>query len=244
MSRAIRQHLRSNVVGYIALFCFAMGGTAYATHPGGANTISTGDIQDGQVQNADLGPSAVTTDRVANSTLTGSDVATSGLLGSDIATDTLGSTDIGVNAVGTSELAQVPGARARSTAAQTIANNGAAIANLDTEDFDTGGLYTAPNDSITISVPGTYMLSGEVGFAADPQGHRSAQIQVDGTAVAVNQTGATSPAITRVPVSTIVRLLAGDVVTLRATHSAGNSLATASYFGVGHAYLAAQWLSD
>ena len=85
MSRAIRQHLRSNVVGYIALFCFAMGGTAYATHPGGANTISTGDIQDGQVQNADLGPSAVTTDRVANSTLTGSDVATSGLLGSDIA---------------------------------------------------------------------------------------------------------------------------------------------------------------
>ncbi len=55
MSRAIRQHLRSNVVGYIALFCFAMGGTAYATHPGGANTAASAPAtsRTGQVQNAD-----------------------------------------------------------------------------------------------------------------------------------------------------------------------------------------------
>ncbi len=37
----------------------ALGGSAYATHPGGANTINSGDIIDGQVQNADLGSNAV-----------------------------------------------------------------------------------------------------------------------------------------------------------------------------------------
>ncbi|MEK6326266.1 MAG: hypothetical protein AABM66_01920 [Actinomycetota bacterium] len=121
MSRAIRQHLRSNVVGYIALLCFAMGGTAYATHPGGANTISTADIIDGQVQNADLGPSAVTGPKVSPGTLDGSDVVTGGLLGSDIATDTLGSVDIGANAVGTSEHStSIPAARVTRTTGQVV----------------------------------------------------------------------------------------------------------------------------
>jgi hypothetical protein len=41
------------------LIFIALGGTAYASHPGGANTISSGDIIDGQVQNADLGSNAV-----------------------------------------------------------------------------------------------------------------------------------------------------------------------------------------
>ena len=59
MSKRIREHLRSNVVGYVAIFLFAVGGTAYATHPGGANTISTGDIINGEVKSADVGDGEV-----------------------------------------------------------------------------------------------------------------------------------------------------------------------------------------
>jgi hypothetical protein len=54
----IREHLRSNVVGYVALFCFAMVGTAGALP--GRNTVTSGDIQAGAVQSGDLERGAVT----------------------------------------------------------------------------------------------------------------------------------------------------------------------------------------
>lgn len=38
----IREHIRHNVVGYIALFCFAVGGTAVALP--GNNKVDSGDI--------------------------------------------------------------------------------------------------------------------------------------------------------------------------------------------------------
>jgi trimeric autotransporter adhesin len=60
----VRDHIRSNVVGYVVLF-FALSGTAYATHPGGANTISSGDMIDGQVRSLDLGDGEVKNDELA-----------------------------------------------------------------------------------------------------------------------------------------------------------------------------------
>ena len=242
MGARIRGHIRANVVGYIALF-FALSGTAYATH----ESILSIDIVDGEVKNVDLGADAVTGDKVSPSTLTGSDVATSSLGGSDIAFDTLSHLDIGANAVGTSELGQLPVARAFATSAQSVATTSAPTLNLTTENFDTGGLYTAPNDHITINVPGTYLLSGDVGFNPDPDGVRGARIQVDGSTVAVNQAaGSTGSSVTRTPVSTIARLSGGDQVTLQILHSAGNSLSTAAYGGtaLSHGYLAVQYLSD
>jgi hypothetical protein len=116
---------------------------------------------------------------------------------------------------------------------------------LDEEEFDTGGLYAAPNDSMTIGLTGTYVLSAEVGFNPDPDGARAVRIMVDGSPIAVTHARATSsPYPTRVPISTIARLSAGDVLTIQASHNAGSSLATATYVPVGHAYLAVQWLSD
>jgi hypothetical protein len=53
-SSRVRAHLRNNVVGYVALFFALSGGAAWATHPGGANTISTGDIIDGEVRQPDI----------------------------------------------------------------------------------------------------------------------------------------------------------------------------------------------
>jgi hypothetical protein len=239
MQKRILGHIRSNVVGYVALFFSLSLGTAYAADTIGSSdvideSLLTQDFKNGEVKNADLGTSAVTGAKVLASTLTGSDVAA----------DTLSKFDIGANAVGPDELAQAPGARAVSTTTQAIANNAGPTVTLDTEVFDTGNLYTAPNDSITISVPGTYLLSGEVGFAANSNGVRSTRILVGTTHVAVNQTVGTSPAITRVPVSTIARLAAGNVVTLQAVQGSGASLNTANFSSsqLGDAYLAVQWL--
>ena len=49
MSNRFSAHLRSNVVGYVGLFFALSGGVAWASHPGGQNTISTADIINGQV---------------------------------------------------------------------------------------------------------------------------------------------------------------------------------------------------
>ena len=55
MSSRIRAHIRSNVVGYIALFCFAIGGSANALS--GTNTVRSNDIGPGdQVRNRDTKP--------------------------------------------------------------------------------------------------------------------------------------------------------------------------------------------
>jgi hypothetical protein len=109
MSKRISEHLRSNVVGYVAIFLFAVGGTAYATHPGGANTISTGDIQNGEVKTADVGDSEVRNpDLAANAVASGkiqdrqvknadlglnasssNTIADGGIQNVDVATDTL-----------------------------------------------------------------------------------------------------------------------------------------------------------
>jgi hypothetical protein len=119
MSSRIRAHLRNNLVGYIALFCFAMGGTAYATHPDGEKTISSIDIIDDEVFSddvandtlaggglaaADLQPNSVGSSEVALNSLTAFDLASDSVGSVEVATETLGSSDIGTNAVGTSEV--------------------------------------------------------------------------------------------------------------------------------------------
>jgi hypothetical protein len=98
MSKRIRTHLRSNVVGYIALFCFAMSGTAAALP--GTNTVDSGDIINGQVKTGDLGANAVSSAKIADAQVQTPDLAASavggdkvldnGITGSDVAENTLG----------------------------------------------------------------------------------------------------------------------------------------------------------
>jgi hypothetical protein len=84
MSARVRDHIRSNVIGYIALFFALGGGAAWATHPGGANTISSGDIQDNQVFSAD----------VRNDTLTGG-----GLAAADLRPGSVGTSEVALNSL-------------------------------------------------------------------------------------------------------------------------------------------------
>jgi hypothetical protein len=120
MSTRISKHIRSNVIGYIAIFMFALGGTAYATHPGGKETIDSADIIDNEVFSADvandtlaggglgaadLAPDSVGTSEVAPNSIGSGEVLSESLTSVDIAADSIGSSELGLNAVGTNEVA-------------------------------------------------------------------------------------------------------------------------------------------
>jgi hypothetical protein len=104
-SGRIGAHLRTNVIGYVALFFALTMGTAYATHPGGANTISTEDIIDGEVRSADINNGAVNTEDVTNDGVRSEDVRDDtsvggGLAAADLGPASVGSSELAPNAVG------------------------------------------------------------------------------------------------------------------------------------------------
>jgi hypothetical protein len=71
--RSITSHIRSNVIGYVALFLVLTGGTAYALD--GSNTVFTDDIVNGEVRNTDLATASVGSGKVIDDSLTGADIA-------------------------------------------------------------------------------------------------------------------------------------------------------------------------
>ena len=163
-SSRIRDHIRSNVVGYIAIFMFAMGGTAYATHPGGANTISSGDIQDNQVFSAD----------VRNDTLAGG-----GLVSADVRNDTqtspaggLGAVDLKPSSVGTSEVA-LDSLGAGDLAPSSVGTSEVAINSLGAGDLASSSVGTdevaadslEAGDLASSSVGDSEVLNGSLGTA-------------------------------------------------------------------------------
>jgi hypothetical protein len=94
VSPRVYAYLRQNVLGLVAIF-IALSGTAYATHPGGTNTISTADIQSRAVTSPKLGLKAVETANIAPSAVTGS----------KLADDAVSARKLGAEAVGTAKLA-------------------------------------------------------------------------------------------------------------------------------------------
>ncbi len=96
MSKRIRDHLRRNVYGLLALF-FAISGTAVALD--GQNTVFSDDITNGEVRSPDilnatvgapdLATASVTSPEVKNETLVGGDIADDSLTGADIAESSL-----------------------------------------------------------------------------------------------------------------------------------------------------------
>ncbi len=104
----VSRHIRSNVYGLVAIF-IALGGTAYATHPSGENTISTEDIIDSQVFGADVRPNQIFSSDVRNDTLAngglGADDLQAGSVGTSEVDGSLTGDDIAdTNSLGTAEI--------------------------------------------------------------------------------------------------------------------------------------------
>jgi hypothetical protein len=88
MSHKISSHIRSNVVGYVALF-FAFTGGAYAVTIAPKNSVVSSSIKNRQVKKADLGAKAVVGSKLANNAVTGTKVAPNSLTGTQINETTL-----------------------------------------------------------------------------------------------------------------------------------------------------------
>lgn len=91
MSKRIRGHIRSNVIGYIALFFALSTGSAVALS--GSNTVQSDDLGPGaQVKAPDVADNAVNSADVVNNSLTGNDV--NALTGADVTNDSLTTSDV------------------------------------------------------------------------------------------------------------------------------------------------------
>jgi hypothetical protein len=90
------------LVGYIALFCFVLGGTAIALP--GRNKVDTGDIKKNAVRTSDIAPRAVTAAKIAPRSVDGLRVIDNSLTGEDIDESTL-NIRIPPSSIGPTELA-------------------------------------------------------------------------------------------------------------------------------------------
>jgi trimeric autotransporter adhesin len=86
MQNRISSHIRSNVIGYIALFLFAMGGSAYALDGPlpGQNQVGSDDIINGEVKNQDIGAFEVKANNVAPDSLGGAKIADRSVKNADL----------------------------------------------------------------------------------------------------------------------------------------------------------------
>src|SRR4051795_5548727 len=86
MQHTISNHIRSNIIGYIALFLFATGGSAYALDGPlpGQNQVGSDDIINGEVKNGDIGTFQVNANSVAPDSLGSAKIAPRSVKNSDL----------------------------------------------------------------------------------------------------------------------------------------------------------------
>jgi hypothetical protein len=116
---------------------------------------------------------------------------------------------------------------------QSVADSTWDVLTFGSERFDTNGLHsTSSNTSrLTAVVDGAYLVIGQVHFASNSTGQRVAQIRKNAAGASGSGTGWASESfragntqITRVNLSAIVTLSAGDYVELFAWHDSGAAL--------------------
>jgi len=104
---SIRTHLRTNVVGYVALFC-ALSAGAYAAGLA-PNSVKSKHIKDGQVANADIRSDAIAGPNVVGNAISGPKVLDASLGGTDLAPNSLGGQQIAENTLGEVPRATIAG---------------------------------------------------------------------------------------------------------------------------------------
>lgn len=198
LSGRVATHLRHNVVGYIALFCFAVGGIAQALP--GRNTVDSGDIQARQVKASDLAAQAVRASRIAPGAVGSQAVGPDALNGGDIAESTLElpSDSIGPDEEANGERRIVftageidPAYGSPAPARVTLGSTTPALSFDPAQDESVLLTLEVPRDR----VPGTPMLI-EVLWSPADGGLIDQRVRWDGTMVTADDGESVSPGIT------------------------------------------------
>ena len=107
-----------------------------------------------------------------------------------------------------------------------------------------GGPMLLRQAQCTAPMAGTYLIQGTVAFVADGNGYRQVQLEINGTVIDVQaQSSAGAIPATVLGAQGLARVPAGATIRMRAFQNSGGDLPTTANAGIGHAYLAAQWLA-
>jgi hypothetical protein len=97
----IRNHIRSNVIGYVALF-FAISGTAVALD--GENTVFSDDIVNGEVKRSDIDSVAVNGPKIATDAVSNVKLADDAVANAEVADGAIANPELADGAVGPAEV--------------------------------------------------------------------------------------------------------------------------------------------
>ena len=182
----------------------------------GADAVDASKVLDGSLGGADIANSSLTGDDVASSSLTGIDVSNGTLTSSDILDETLGTTKIADGGLNTSDLAisSVTGSRIAASAVTTsdIANRTVNMDDIDGADRSgsidvsaiANGRCTTISGGVTGTEPGDAVVLTTNGSLPNGMTVPAQRALTDAVHIKVcNLTGATSAAITDLPVRVI-----------------------------------------
>ena len=253
--------LAAGAVGSQALASGAVGSGKIADRAVLSEKIALGTIQDanialatitgsrlagGTISQREIGIGGVGSPEIAPGAVHQPDIAENGVASSEIAGNAVGSSEIASGAVGTSEHASLPGARVQ-LGPQTIEDDtnatgfncevlrfGSSVGDLG---FNRGDMFRSSSDRSNLHVPtdGIYALTATVGWA---QASGNYSVRFDLPDASPRPVGQRTRDADRGSLSDIVRLQAGDLLSVEACHDAfgaSRSVQAGSYF-------AAQWL--
>jgi hypothetical protein len=190
--------------------------------------VKSADIADDEVQAADIGADAIG----------GSEVASNALGGTDINESTLDGIDH-------DSLATFPHARMTAGGPQAVADGIVTPIAFDNANPLSEITFDSATDSLTVTDTGVYSVFAELGWAANATGRRSVRIVVDGVTESAETVQAVDSvtAGSRLSVATVLRLNAGDVLTMTAQQTSGGDLFTNAGLG-DFAVLSVAWVSQ
>lgn len=237
---AVRRFLSyPNIVSTLALV-LALSGTAYA-----AATIRGGDVVNGSLTGKDLKNNSVKSKDVAG--LTAGDFADplpAGPAGPEGPAGPAGPAGpegpAGPQGPIGPQGPAGPTARMEASGALSVPSGPDNNFEMDTEAYDNGGMYAAPNDFITITQAGVYAIVGTITFNATAA-QRQVRVVVNGNGEAITVDKGANAEQT-LQVITSLRLEVGDKVTLGTFNSSAAPLAVVDFTGMNDAWLSVQWV--
>jgi hypothetical protein len=154
----------------------------------------------------------------AAATVSGADVVNGSLTGKDVKNNTLKSVDVAGLTSADFAANGMPGARMEASGALSVPLGADNSFEMDTQAFDTGNMYSAPNDFMTIRRTGTYLVTAYIAWADSASGVRQLRVLVNGAIVHSEDHTASTEVVQST--SQLLRLTAGDVLNMGTITSA------------------------